>query len=211
TAPAPPPATRPARRPASRESSPPRRIGRLAALTLLALCFVLTARDAVTLALTRDSRLDPDLRQAYAWLARATPPGAVVLAPWQFGYEIQTLAGRRTVVDGLLEDPLTHDRIVAVARAWLAADTDSLAALCDQAGAGFLLVPPSSAIYDQARLTDWPAAWKTRAGVALNREEADRVLVRMSVLGESPPPFERVFASGRWSVYRRVRASRAGA
>lgn len=38
----------------------------------------------------------------------------------------------------------------------------------------------------------------------LRREDADRVLVRMMVLGESPAPFERVFQSGRWRVYRRV-------
>ena len=105
---------------------------------------------------------------------------------------------------GLCQEVWNQRRIVEVARAWLAPRTDSLAALCERTGAGYLLVPPSSALYGIAQLTDWPAAWKTRDGVPLTREDADRVLVRMMVLGESPAPFERVFQSGRWRVYRRV-------
>ena len=195
--------------PRKRHRNPDRGMGggslaRNAARVLLAACLVATARDALTLAFTRESRMDPGQRSAIAFLASRTPADAIVLAPWERGYEIQTYAGRRTVLDGLLEDSLNQRRIVEVAGAWLAPRTDSLTALCRRTGAGFLLVPPSTALYGIAQLTDWPAAWKVRDGVPLNREDADRVLVRMMVLGESPPPFERVFESGRWSVYRRV-------
>ena len=148
--------------------------------------------------------MEPGQRSAMAFLASQTPPDAVVLAPWEHGYEIQGYAGRRTVLDGLLEDPVNQRRIVEVARAWLDPRTDSLAALCEGTGADYLLVPPSTALHGVAVLTDWPATWKVKAGVPLNREDADRVLVRMMVLGESLPPFERVFQSGQWRVYRRV-------
>lgn len=199
TAPAP---AAPQAAPRRRGAARPMGTLRPALLALLALAFVLTARDALTLALTRTSRLEPGLAAALAWLARETPPDATVLAPWQHGYEIQTYAGRRTLVDGLLEDPLTRGRIVAHARAWLEQRPDSLAALCARAGAGHLLVPPSTALYGIALLTDWPAAARVRAGLPLRRDEADRVLVRMMVLGESPPPFEPAFESGGWRVYR---------
>jgi hypothetical protein len=172
---------------------------------LLVACILATVWDAGRLALTRESRMGPGQRSALAFLARETPPDAVVLAPWERGYEIQGYAGRRTVLDGLLEDPLNQRRIVEVARAWMASRTDSLVALCERTGADYLLVPPSTALHGIAVLTDWPATWKLRAGIPLNRTDADRVLVRMMVLGESPPPFEQVFGSDGWRVYRRVK------
>jgi len=152
-------------------------VARNAGRVLVVACILATAKDAVSLALTRESRLDPGERSALEFLARATPPEAVVLAPWDRGYQIQAYAGRKTVVDGLLEDPLNQRRIIGIAGAWLAPRTDSLAAWCERTGANYLLVPPSSALYGIAVLTDWPAAWKTRVGVPLTREDADRVLV----------------------------------
>jgi asparagine N-glycosylation enzyme membrane subunit Stt3 len=180
-------------------------IARAIAGALLVALIAVAAWDSVRLALTRTSRMEPGQRAALAWLARETPPGAVVLAPWERGYEIQGYARRRTVLDGLLEDPLNQRRIVEVARAWMAPATDPLVAVCERTGAGYVLVPPSTALHGIAVLTDWPASWKVRAGRPLNRQDADNVLVRMMVLGESPPPFEPVFRSGDWRVYRRVR------
>ena len=177
---------------------------RVVARALLVACILGTAWDAVRLAVSRTSRMEPGQRSAMAFLASETPPDAVVLAPWERGYEIQGYAGRRTVLDGLLEDPLNQRRIVEVARAWLDSRTDSLAALCERTGADYLLVPPSTWMHGIAVLTDWPSTWKLRAGIPLNRDDADRVLVRMMVLGDSPPPFEQVFQSGQWRVYRRV-------
>ncbi|MGH7731075.1 MAG: hypothetical protein ACRENJ_07480 [Candidatus Eiseniibacteriota bacterium] len=177
---------------------------RTIARALLAMCMLATAWDAITLALTRESRMEPGERSAMAFLTGRTPPDAVVLAPWERGYEIQGYAGRKTVLDGLLEDPLNQRRIVEVARAWMAPRTDSLVALCKRTGTDYLLVPPSTALHGIAVLTDWPATWKLRAGIPLGRTEADRVLVRMMVLGESPPPFEQVFQSEGWRVYRRA-------
>jgi len=199
----------PAPAPGARSPGRSRGIGagsaaRMIAQALLVLCILGTAWDAVRLARSRESRMEPGQRSALAFLATETPPDAVVLAPWERGYEIQGYAGRRTVLDGLLEDPVNQRRIVEVARAWLDPRTDSLAALCEGTGADYLLVPPSTALHGVAVLTDWPATWKVKAGVPLNREDADRVLVRMMVLGESLPPFERVFQSGQWRVYRRV-------
>ena len=195
--------------PGLKSRRPPRGIGagptaRVVARALLVACILATAWDAVRLALSRASRMEPGQRSALAFLASQTPPDAVVLAPWEHGYEIQGYAGRKTVLDGLLEDPLNQRRIIEVARAWLDPRTDSLSALCERTGADYLLVPPSTALHGIAVLTDWPATWKVRAGVPLNRKDADRVLVRMMVLDESPPPFERVFRSGQWRVYRRV-------
>lgn len=178
---------------------------RVIAGTVLAACVAVTVFDALRLALTRTSRMEPGQRAALAWLARETPPGAVVLAPWERGYEIQGYAGRRTVLDALLEDPLNQRRIVEAANAWMAPVTDSLVAVCERAGARYVLVPPSTALHGIAVLTPWPAAWKVRTGTPLNRQDADNVLVRMMVLNESPPPFERVFQSGDWRVYRRAR------
>lgn len=174
----------------------------LAALGLLLLCVALTARDAVLLAVTRTSRLDPDLARALEWLRQETPPGAIVLSTWERGYEIQTYAGRRTLTDGLLEDPVDQQRIVGIARAWMQPAPDSLAAWCALSGAGYVLVPPSNYLHAIAVLTDWPSTWKVGEGIPLRPEEADALLVRMMVLGESPAPFEKAFESGSWRIYR---------
>lgn len=90
-------------------------VARSAGRVLVVACILATAKDAVSLALTRESRLDPGQRSALEFLARATPPEAVVLAPWDRGYEIQAYAGRKTVLDGLLEDPLNQRRIIGIA------------------------------------------------------------------------------------------------
>jgi hypothetical protein len=179
--------------------------------------FAIAARDACRLAATRVSRLPVGLAGALEHLRRTTAAPTVVLSTWERGYEIQTYAGRRTVVDGLLEDPETQRRIIEIAAAALQPAADSLAGVCRRYGATHLLLPPSTFL--GAILTEAPATMapelaelrrKVLGSIAITPQEANRVVVRMMVLGESPPPFEKTFEQEQWRVYRLQRWSPGG-
>jgi hypothetical protein len=170
-----------------------------------------TAWTAYELARSRQSRLDVGLVGALEHLHQTTPPGAIVLGPWERGYEIQTYAQRRTLVDGLLEDPLTQRRVVEIAAALLQPRPDSLASLSRRLGAQTILLPPSnflggllSELPPELRAELGEVRRKVREGIALTPEEAERVVIRMMVLGQSPAPFIKTFEQNDWRVYRRV-------
>jgi hypothetical protein len=181
----------------------------IAGLAVLTLALVGATFDAFRLATSRRARLEPGLSAALDYIRALTPLDAIVLSTWERGYEIQALAGRRTVVDGLLEDPVVRDRIPRIAAALLQPRADSLAALCDQTGARYVLLPTSQwmlgilltvPIGMRAELSTITA--KVAGSQPLTSAEADHILVRMMVLGEAPPPFEKVFEQDAWRVYR---------
>jgi len=178
------------------------------ALAALALATLGTVFDAVQLARTRTARLDADLYAALQWITDTTPPDAIVLSTWERGYEIQTWAGRRTLVDGLLEDDRVQERVPAIAAALLQPDAGVLAALCRREGAHYVLMPPSTfllALLRSAPNAMQPALASTEAKVAaaqpLSRDEARPIAIGMMVLGSSPPPFTLAFERGGWRVY----------
>ena len=178
------------------------RAARLVSLAALLVCAAVTLYQSAGLALTRRSRLDPGLAGALVWLRTHTPPGAVVLSAWQQGYEVQAYAGRASVMDGMIEAPRNQRRIVEFASAAMERGPDSLAALCRRQQAGWLLVPPSPQLLTVAIVAGMPFVGKLGAGIPLDREEGDRVLIRMMVLGESPFPFRLLHESGGYRVYR---------
>jgi len=187
--------------------TPPAGLARVA-LAVLALAIVGTTVDAVQLVRTRSARLDADFYAALRWLTDSTPADAMVLSTWERGYEIQSWAGRRTLVDGLLEDDLVQERVPAIAAALLQPSGDSLAALCRREGAHYVLVPPSTymlALLQSAPNAMQPALASTEAKVAgaqpLAPEEARPIVIGMMVLGTSPPPFTLAFEQGGWRVY----------
>jgi hypothetical protein len=178
------------------------------ALVVLALATLGTVVDAVQLARTRHARLDADLYAALAWITSTTPPDAIILSTWERGYEIQTWAGRATLIDGLLEDDRVQARVPAIAAALLQPTGDSLAALCRREGAHYVLMPPSTwllALLRSAPNSIRPALAATEAKVAgaqpLSREEARPIAVGMMVLGTAPPPFTLAFERGGWRVF----------
>ena len=178
------------------------RVARRGSLVALVLCAAVTLYHSSGLALTRRSRLDPGLAAALGWLRGHTPPGAVVMCPWQQGYEVQSFAGRASVMDGMLEAPGNQRRIVEFAHTAMERGPDSLAAFCRRQHADWLLVPPSTQLLSVALVAGMPFVGKLGPGIPLDREEGDRVLIRMMVLGESPSPFRRVFERGGYRVYR---------
>src|SRR5262249_9430541 len=119
---------------------------RVALAAALGVCVLATVRDGVSLAITRRSRLDAGLLAALDTLRARTPENATVLSLWEEGYVIQARAGRRTLVDGLLESPVVKRRVVEIDGALMQASPDSLAAVCRREGAGWLLVPPSTSL-----------------------------------------------------------------
>ena len=168
-----------------------------------AACVAVTLRDGVWLSGTRQSRLDPRFRAALEALRDATPPGATVLTLWSDGYDVQRYAGRATVVDGFLEGDEARRRLVETAGALMQTSTDSLAAVCRRYGARWLLVPPSPSLYGVAVITGYPFIDKlVPPGVPLTRAEGDRVIIRMMVLGDAEPPFEKVFDRDNYRIYR---------
>ena len=178
------------------------RIGGVALAILLAVCEVVAAYDATMLAISRRSALHPGLRDAMAFLRDGTPADAIVMTPWDHGYEAQTYARRASVMDGLIESVENQNRIVAFARAAMSRAPDSLAALCARRHAGWLLVPPSTQLYTPALLARVPFFSKLMKGIALTPAEGDLVLVQMMVLGRSYPGFEKVFERDEYRVYR---------
>jgi hypothetical protein len=123
------------------------------------------------------------------------------MSAWQQGYEVESFAGRATVMDGMLEAPANRRRIVEFASAAMQRGPAALAALCSRQRAGWLLVPPSTQLLTVALVAGMPFVGKLGPGIPLNRDEGDRVLIRMMVLGESPPPFRLVFERGGYRVY----------
>jgi len=58
----------------------------------------------------KDTSFD-DFREAYTWIDKHTPPNSKVLAWWDYGYQLTTLANRTTIVDNMAPslDPRTQD------------------------------------------------------------------------------------------------------
>jgi hypothetical protein len=176
---------------------------RLLLAVAFAACVLITARDGIWLVTTRQSRLDTGLLASLEYLRSRTPPQATVLSLWERGYEIQAYAGRRTLVDGLLESPVVKRRILEIDGALMQPSSDSLAAVCRRYGAGWVLVPPSTSLLGIALVTQPPFLAKlVPPGVPLTPHEADRVVIRMMVFGQSVPPFDLVFEREGYRVYR---------
>jgi asparagine N-glycosylation enzyme membrane subunit Stt3 len=179
-----------------------RRAARGALVILLGVCAVVTTFHAVMLATSRRRALAPGLEGALEYLRDRTPAGAIVMSPWEHGYEVQSYAGRATAMDGLIESAENQRRIAAFADAAMMQAPDSLAALCRRHRAGWLLVPPSTHLYALAVVARAPFLAKLLPGTPLTRAEADRVLVQMMVLGRDYPGFEKVFERAGYRVYR---------
>ena len=167
-----------------------------------AACVAVTVWHATALALSRRSALRPALREALAFLRERTPADAIVVSPWEHGYEVQAYARRSTVMDGLIESPANQRRMIAFAEAAMMPAPDSLAAFCRRHRAGWLLVPPSTQLHAVAVAARAPIAARIRSGKSLTPTEADLVLVQMMVLGRSYPGFEKVFERDGYRVYQ---------
>ncbi len=181
-------------------SGDPRLTGRIFAALLLA-CLGGNLWLSLTVAGTRDSRLPEGERAALEFLRRRTPADAIVAAPWELGFEIQSHAGRRTLMDGFLESPLGRERLLEFARLGFQRSAEPLGVWCLSLGATHLLVPPSSSLSGLATLADPALVPVLRAGARLNREQADRAIIRMMVFGGDEAPFREVFAHQNWKVY----------
>lgn len=86
--------------------------------------------------------LQPDFDQvaAYTWLKKNATLQANVVSNWSHGYEIQTLAGLRTVTDGYLEDPQNRGRILELLRALLSTDEADLVSFMKKQKGGYLIL-----------------------------------------------------------------------
>lgn len=180
-------------------------VGRLALGTLVP-CLAILLNDAWSSAIKSVTRLDPGMSATIAYLQAQGERGPV-LNTWDRGYELQRYASCATVTDGLLESEVNQEHILTAARAYLASTPDSLAALCERFGVRYLVVPPSWHFLGEAMAAGDPLAAKMKAGLSLSPQEADRVLIRMMLKGTREPPFEPVFESGRYRVYRRIAQS----
>ena len=167
----------------------------------LGVCMAAASFDGAMLAFSRTPNPDRDEMATLAWLGAHTPAGAVVLAPWEVGYELQTYAGRAAVTDGLLESRENGARIVALARASFEPSPDSLLALAHRTGASLLVVPPSDHLYSLGWVAQVPFRDKLVRGIPLDPDEQQGVMTQMMVLGRSYPGIEKRFEQGSWRVY----------
>jgi len=167
----------------------------------LGVCMAAASFDGTTLAFSRTPNPDPDEMATLAWLRAHTPSRAVVLAPWETGYELQTYAERPAVIDGLLESRENGARIEALARASFDSTSDSMIALAKRHGASYLVVPPSDHLYALGWVARVPFRDKLGRGVPLDAGESQGVMTQMMVLGRSYPGLVKVFEQGTWRVY----------
>ncbi len=121
----------------------PRLFGRVNAAALVILLLV----PALGFYVREDLRLAeylllPDREQlaAYEWLRANVPADENVVCDWSHGYEIQTYSGRRTVMDGYLEDPRNRARILGLLRVLLSADEAELIRYMRQHHGNYLLL-----------------------------------------------------------------------
>jgi len=172
---------------------------------LLALGFVVSAGVtlwyAYAISATRDARLVDGERAALEFVAARTPVSAVIAAPWGLGFEIQSYAHRRTLMDGFLESEVGRERMVAFARLGFEPSPEPLAGWCRSLGADYLLLPPSSQLLGLAVMAAPDLVAPLEAGARITPEQANRTIVRMMVLGGDQPPFRQVFEHERWRVY----------
>ena len=173
------------------------------ALAALMPCVVVLVRDARSAAATAITGLDLGMSASIAYLREHDVRGPV-LSFWDRGYELQRYAGCATLTDGMLESEVNQRHIVATARAFLSATTDSLDAICERFGAEYVVVPPRWYIRGVVMAAGDPLADKMAAQVPLNPEEVDRVVFRMALTGKPEPPFEPVFERGHYRIYRRL-------
>lgn len=164
--------------------------------------FAWTTWDVWRLMSTRSSAMDPALNATLAHVRRVTEENAVIVAPWELGYLIQQYASRRTIMDGLLESPVTRAQIPRFAQAAMAPSADSLAAFCRASGARWLLVPPSTSLYGIASLVDPLLAAKLLAAKPISPAEADRTIIRMMIFGGPQGAFTEVFHQGGYRLMR---------
>jgi hypothetical protein len=169
---------------------------------LFGLCAAVATYHAAMLALSRRPALAPGVRDALEFLRERTPADAIVMSPWEHGYELQAYARRASVTDGLIESAENQRRIVAFAEAAMAQSPDSLAALCRRYRAGWLLVPPSTHLYGVAAVARSPIAAKVLAGVPLKPAEADHALVQMMVFGREYAGLVKAFERDGYRIYR---------
>jgi len=181
----------------------PRRRARAAAVLALAAVAATSAIVAgVRAATTETTRLAPNLRSAIAYLRDHSAPNAIVLSDWDAGYDIQSLAGRRTAVDGLLESPENRRRILAFYGALLDTSAAPLDSLCRRVGARWLLLPPASAIYAIALVDGDPLAAAIASGRPIPRGPlTDRLIVHLIEGDREYPNLKRVLESGGYTVF----------
>lgn len=119
----------------------------LASRAIQAAIIIALLGPALGLYLWEDLRLarylllpDRDQVAAYEWLKTNVPPDANVISDWSHGFEIQTFAGRRTVMDGYLEDGENRNRILGLLRVLLSTDEAELVRYMRQQNGNYLLL-----------------------------------------------------------------------
>ena len=170
------------------------------ALTGAAIALALVA--GVRIAATQTTRLAPNLRTAIEYLRTHAAPDAIVLTDWDTGYDVQSLAGRATAVDGLLESPENRRRILALYSACMDTSAAPLEALCRNVGARWLLLPPSSAIYAMALVDGDPLAAAIASGQPVPRGPlTNHLIVHLLERDRDYPALRRAFTAGGYTVY----------
>jgi hypothetical protein len=161
-----------------------------------------TCALAATQAFGTFSRLSTGERETLAYLVSHSRPDAIVAAPWDEGYDVQN-AGRRTVVDGLLESVPNRLRIVELDDALMARDPAVLANWCARRGATWLLLSPPTAVQGIAAVAGDPIAEKIKRGDALTPgPETDHVVIHLMLADSPMPGFTPAFDSGGYRLYR---------
>ncbi len=176
-------------------------MARLALRGLFALSVAATAVCGVLLASSRHSEFEPSELEVLHFLREHTPASAVIAAPWWYGYEIEAVAGRPALTDGLLESPANQRRILGLFHACLSRDPAELVTTCARDSARYLLVPPPETFSHVAWVADPRIAEHIDRGLSATPDERGRVLVRL-MRREPVPGFEPAFENDEYRVVK---------
>ena len=147
--------------------------------TTFAACTVATIACGVYLAWTRVSHADRALEDAAEFLRSHTRSNAIIAAPWWYGYDLQALAARATLADGLLESRENQRRILELYAAFVAPDPAVLERFCRTHQVSHVLVPPPDEFTNVAWIAAPAMAERIVAGREATPDELEGTLVRM--------------------------------
>lgn len=114
--------------------------GKILLAGLLGLTILLSTSSALTMASMPQVAVDQEWQDALTYIREETPPDAVVMTQWSWGYWILDLGQRRPVVDNGYYSH-TPDKNRDIALAYFTSDPSEAAKIMKKYGADYLIFP----------------------------------------------------------------------
>jgi len=148
-----------------------------------------------------------DRQLCYAWLKQNTPSNDVVITHYGLGYETETFAGCRVVMDGYLENSVNRQRILQFMNALFSTNEQELADFCRQFRSRYLLLN-SEYLAPICERLKWPHhKWFTIQKkenhnlMAVHPEGRRITFIRLLFFADTSTCFKPVFSKGNYIIF----------